>query len=52
MRMVEIWGGIESLMRLESAPEMPTGDHALLNGPALAGEEGRATQDDIDALFA
>lgn len=52
-RMMAIWGGIESFKSIE-AEEMPLrqGDAALLNGPALATDEGLASQDDIDALFA
>jgi chemotaxis protein CheZ len=51
-RMMEIWGGLESFK--DMVPEgLPTreGDAALLNGPALDGDEGVATQDEIDALF-
>lgn len=53
IRMMEIWGGIESFNDIE-AEKMPerTGDDALLNGPALEDEENVASQDDIDALFA
>jgi len=50
-RMVEIWGGMEALAGQQMAVEMPTGDRALLNGPALEGDEGRASQADIDVLF-
>jgi chemotaxis protein CheZ len=33
-------------------PEGPLSmDGNLLNGPKLAGDEGHASQDDIDALF-
>jgi chemotaxis protein CheZ len=51
-RMMEIWGGIEAFAQY--APEAPAageGDAQLLNGPKLEGEEGHASQDDIDALF-
>ena len=53
IRMMEIWGGIESFKAI-SPEEQPTreGDAALLNGPALETDEGLASQDDIDALFA
>ncbi|MEM9207243.1 MAG: protein phosphatase CheZ [Pseudomonadota bacterium] len=50
--MMDIWGGIDSFSEVE--PIMPPekeGDKALLNGPAIDGEEGIASQDDIDALF-
>lgn len=50
--MMEIWGGIEHFQEIEvDNPLAKTGDDALLNGPALGGEEGVASQDDIDALF-
>lgn len=53
IRMMEIWGGIESFKSI-APEEQPTreGDAALLNGPALETDEGLASQDDIDALFA
>jgi chemotaxis protein CheZ len=51
-RMIEIWGGMEKFRDITpDLPDAPEGDRALLNGPGLAGEEGRASQDDIDALF-
>ncbi len=52
-RMMAIWGGIESFKSIE-VEELPKreGDEALLNGPALETDEGLASQDDIDALFA
>jgi chemotaxis protein CheZ len=51
-RMIEIWGGIEQFHGIEpNRPPAPSGDKALLNGPALPTDEGRASQDDIDALF-
>lgn len=52
VRMMEIWGGMEGFEDIE--PDMmakPEGDAALLNGPALAADLDRASQDDIDALF-
>ena len=53
IRMMEIWGGIESFKSI-APEEQPTrdGDAALLNGPALETDVGLASQDDIDALFA
>ena len=52
-RMIEIWGGIEGFVGLPvETPQAADGDHALLNGPALEDEPDRASQDDIDALFA
>jgi len=52
MKMVDIWGGLESLKSLpvESIREA-TGDEALLNGPRLSQDTGHVSQDDIDALF-
>jgi len=53
LRMMEIWGGIESFRTVPVDPDaLKQGDDALLNGPALEGEIGVASQDDIDALFA
>ena len=51
-RMMDIWGGLDGFDDVE-AEERPAreGDAALLNGPALDGAEGVASQDDIDALF-
>ncbi len=50
-RMVEIWGGLESLREIAPA-QSPTmeGEAALLNGPALPGDPTQS-QDDVDALF-
>lgn len=53
MQMMDIWGGIESFKDIElEQPDVPEGDAALLNGPALDNDLDVATQDDIDALFA
>ena len=50
-RMTEIWGGISAFEDVAPVPEgNRDGDKALLNGPALPGED-RASQDMIDALF-
>lgn len=53
IKMMEIWGGIESFKEIDGET-MPAreGDAALLNGPALDTDDGVASQDDIDALFA
>ena len=52
VRMMEIWGGIDSFKDVDPvAPEAREGDQSLLNGPKLEGEVGHASQDDIDALF-
>jgi chemotaxis protein CheZ len=53
VRMMDIWGGIESFKDQEpDAIAERMGDQKLLNGPMLDGEVGHASQDDIDALFA
>jgi chemotaxis protein CheZ len=52
IRMMEIWGGIDSFKDIEVELEHRMGDQALLNGPALGTDNGIASQDDIDALFA
>jgi chemotaxis protein CheZ len=52
VRMMEIWGGIDSFKDI--APEamaVRDGDAKLLNGPKLDGEAGHVSQNDIDALF-
>jgi len=52
VKMMEIWGGLESFKDIEvEAIADATGDAALLNGPKLAEDAGHASQDDIDALF-
>jgi chemotaxis protein CheZ len=51
-RMMEIWGGMEAFASIEADDSLRrVGDAALLNGPALP-DAAKATQDDIDALFA
>jgi chemotaxis protein CheZ len=53
MRMMDIWGGIDSFKDVEAeAMAEREGDAKLLNGPKLENEAGHASQDDIDALFA
>jgi chemotaxis protein CheZ len=52
IRMMEIWGGIETFQDVAvEAHTSPMGDAALINGPKLAADLGHASQDDIDALF-
>lgn len=52
VRMIDIWGGIESFQDVTPAAwAQRDGDGALVNGPKLDGEAGHASQDDIDALF-
>jgi chemotaxis protein CheZ len=52
VRMMEIWGGIESFKDI-APTEMAAreGDTRLVNGPRLDGDLGHASQDEIDALF-
>ena len=52
MRMMEIWGGLESFAEIEPEvfPEVRS-EHRLTAGPKLEGETGHASQDDIDAMF-
>lgn len=53
VRMMEIWGGMETFAAIEADDTLRRdGDAALLNGPALPDADGIASQDDIDALFA
>jgi chemotaxis protein CheZ len=53
VRMMDIWGGIESFkdLRPEAMAER-AGERKLLNGPRLETDIGHASQDEIDALFA
>lgn len=52
VKMMEIWGGIDSFREIEvQVIAEPEGEAALLNGPRLEDEAGHASQDDIDALF-
>jgi chemotaxis protein CheZ len=50
--MMDIWGGVDAI-KAHSPPIVDTreGDDRLLNGPKLDGDEGHASQNDIDALF-
>ncbi len=52
VKMMDIWGGVESFKEIEVELEHRMGDQSLLNGPALGEDVGIASQDDIDALFA
>jgi chemotaxis protein CheZ len=52
VRMMEIWGGIESFKDVTPAAMAEREhDEKLLHGPSLEGELGHASQDEIDALF-
>lgn len=50
--MMEIWGGVDAI-KAHAPPivDERVGDARLLNGPKAIGEEGHASQNDIDALF-
>jgi chemotaxis protein CheZ len=52
-RMMEVWGGIEAFKEYTAAAlaEREPGP-VLLNGPKLEGDQGHATQEEIDAIFA
>jgi chemotaxis protein CheZ len=50
--MMEIWGGVDAI-KAHAPPIVDDreGDARLLNGPKLDGDDGHASQNDIDALF-
>jgi chemotaxis protein CheZ len=50
--MMDIWGGVDAIKAHAPAiVDDREGDDRLLNGPKLDGDEGHASQNDIDALF-
>jgi chemotaxis protein CheZ len=50
--MMDIWGGVDAIKAHAPAiVDDRQGDDRLLNGPKLDGDEGHASQNDIDALF-
>jgi chemotaxis protein CheZ len=50
--MMEIWGGVDAIKAHAPAIiDTREGDAKLLNGPKLDGDEGHASQNDIDAMF-
>jgi chemotaxis protein CheZ len=50
--MMDIWGGVDAIKAHAPAiGDDRQGDDRLLNGPKLDGDEGHASQNDIDALF-
>lgn len=51
-RMIEIWGGIDAFNAFSLRPAISRHGEGLLNGPKLPGEQGHASQSEIDALFA
>jgi chemotaxis protein CheZ len=50
--MMDIWGGVD-VIKAHAPPivDERVGDARLLNGPKALGEDGHASQNDIDALF-
>ncbi|WP_310621148.1 protein phosphatase CheZ [Flexibacterium corallicola] len=51
LKMMEIWGGLETFKDIEVEHEAMSDDEALLHGPSLATDTDTVSQDDIDALF-
>ena len=52
IEMMEIWGGVDAIKAHAPAiVDSREGDARLLNGPKLDGDDGHASQNDIDALF-
>src|ERR1700736_503055 len=50
--MMDIWGGVDAIKSIVPAQvDTRSEDDKLLNGPKLDGDEGHASQNDIDALF-
>ena len=50
--LMDIWGGVDAIKAHAPAlVDTREGDARLLNGPRLDGDEGHASQNDIDALF-
>jgi chemotaxis protein CheZ len=50
--MMDIWGGVDAIKAHAPAIiDTREGDDRLLNGPKLDGDDGHASQNDIDALF-
>ena len=50
-QMVEIWNAIERFTNYVGRLAPVTGDESMLNGPKLDGDEGHASQNDVDAMF-
>ena len=48
--MMDIWGGVDAI-KSHAIVDDREGDARLLNGPKLDGDDGHASQNDIDALF-
>ncbi len=50
--MMDIWGGVDAIkVHAPAMIDTRVGDDRLLNGPKMDGDEGHASQNDIDALF-
>ncbi len=50
--MMDIWGGVDAIkVHAPAVLDTRVGDDRLLNGPKLEGNEGHASQNDIDAMF-
>jgi chemotaxis protein CheZ len=50
--MMDIWGGVDAIkVHAPAVLDTRVGDDRLLNGPKMDGDEGHASQNDIDALF-
>ena len=50
--MMDIWGGVDAIkVHSPGIVDDRVGDARLLNGPKLDGDDGHASQDDIDAMF-
>ncbi|MGN6287297.1 MAG: protein phosphatase CheZ [Afipia sp.] len=50
--MMDIWGGVDAIkVHAPAVIDTRVGDDRLLNGPKMDGDEGHASQNDIDAMF-
>lgn len=50
--MMDIWGGVDAIkVHAPAIIDTRVGDDRLLNGPKMDGDDGHASQNDIDALF-
>ena len=50
--MIEIWGGIDAFKTYAVAAAAELDRKGMLHGPKLDDDEGHASQDDVDAMFA
>jgi len=50
-QMIEIWSAIERFTNYVGRLAPPSDAEAMINGPKLDGDEGHASQNDIDAMF-